>query len=333
MDDRRINTQRVIVGALTLSLVLVLLGIQVSTAPPALAASVSVSPGAGEPGSSATVSGTAFVPLVAVDLCWNGQGCSSLGSAIPDVSGGFSAGIGIPSGVAAGTYAIGACQALTGCAEASFEVLSRPDDSSTLPSTTSTSAPATTTSTAPTTTVSSTTTTRGPTTTLAGPTTTRPVPTTTVGNTPTTTSPGQAPPSTAGIVGPPGSSTTTSTPGVEAIAAGQPLADATSTPFALDIDALIAELFAPEPPIDLTPPEAEVSAAGLGVPLAATAVDDAEEEEDDDAGSSFLAAEESTGFFGFEIPRFGIWIIWLVVILGSTALVLTADEWRRRRAR
>ncbi len=331
MDERNINIQRVLVGALTLSLVLVLLGIQVSTAPPAMAASVSVAPAAGEPGSSATVSGNAFVPLVAVDLCWNGQGCSTLGSAIPDVDGGFSAGIGIPSGIAAGTYVIGACQAVTGCAEASFEVLSRPDDSSTLPSTTSsTNAPSTST-----TTLTSPTTTRRPTTTLAGPTTTKPVPTTTVGTTPTTTASGQAPPSSAGIVGVPGSSTTTSTPGpgVEALAADQPLANSAPTPFALDIDALIAELFAPEPPIDLTDPDAEVSATGLGVPLALSAVADAEEEDDDDGGSSFLAAGESNGVFGLEIPTFGIWVIWLVVILGSTALVLMADEWRRRRAR
>ncbi len=325
VDEHGINTKRMIVGALTLALVMVLLGVQVSTAPPALAASVAVSPAAGEPGSSATVSGSAFLPLVAVDLCWGGQGCNSLGSATPDVGGEFSASITIPSGIAAGGYPIGACQGVTGCVETSFEVLSRPDDSSTLPSTSST----TTTSTTVPPTAPSTTTTLGSTTTLAGPTTTRPVPTT-VASTPTTTSPGQAPPSPAVIVGPPGSTTSTTTPGVEAIAA-EPLADAAATPFALDIEALMAELFAPEPPVDLSDPDAVSSAAGLGIPLAATAVDDAAEEEEDEGGSSTVAAAESGGFFGFQIPKFGIWIIWLVVILGSTALVLTADEWRRRR--
>ncbi len=322
--------RRVLVAALTLVVVLFMLAMQVTTAPAAYAASVGVSPGAGDAGSSATVAGTAFVPLVTVSLCWDGQECSDLGSVTPDVGGDFSVVVTIPSAAAAGPHSISACQAVTGCVSAGFEVLSLPDDSSTVPSTTTTVGPTTTSSQQTTTT-----TTRSPTTTR-GSTTTLPGATTTV----TSPAPGGPPQTTATteVIAAPAQVTTTTTTtttggGVTSstgIAPEEPLVEAAAAPFALDIDGLIGQLFAPDPPSD----GAEVGGGGptaAGAPLAAGAPGDVAVEEDDGDGGSRLALEEAGT--GFQLPKLGIWVVWLLVVLSSTAVVLGADEWRRRRSR
>ncbi len=314
MDTHGISSKRIVVAASTLALVLALVGIQVYSAPVALAAAVSVSPPAGAPDTRATVSGSAFTPLVPVDLCWDGEGCSGLGSTIPDGTGEFSVAITIPSAAAPGGHSIAACQIVTGCVTTGFVVLEGPDDSSTVPTTGPT-----------------TTTTRATTTTK--PTTTTTAPTTTSSSTTTTTLPPAGPPTTS----PPQTPGTTGATGTSVVAAaaqqptttsttdpGEPLVEAAAAAPTLDIEALIAGLFAPEPPVE---DEVLGLETGPAWSMAAAPAEVEEGEEDDDGPSLALEAPGP----GFTLPQFGIWIVWLLAIIASTALVLAGDEMRRRR--
>lgn len=325
VEERAFGMRRVTAGALTLALVVTLLLIQVTTAPPAAAAAISVAPGSGQPGTGARVEGSAFLLLVNVDLCWDGSNCSDLGSVSPDALGNFSVGVSIPGAAATGTHTINACQVGLGCTSTTFEVLSTPETSTTIPETTTTSAPTTsttqptTTSTAP----ATTTTPPGPTTTRPGPTTTTTRPTTTTTSPPptvtTTTLPGQ---------GGSSSSTSTTDGAVFPTETTLPLPEASAAPFSLDVKTLVAQLFAadPEAPVDA---EAAPGAVGVGSPLAPVAEAEGEEEEE---GSEFALGDLAPASSGFQ-PRFGIWLIWLVVVLGSAGLALTVDEMRRKRDR
>ncbi|MDP9145781.1 MAG: hypothetical protein M3N43_14015 [Actinomycetota bacterium] len=310
--------RRVTAGTLTLILVVTLLLIQVTTAPPAAAASISVSPGSGQPGIGARVDGSAFLLLVNVDLCWDSENCSDLGSVNPDALGNFNVGITIPGIAATGTHTINACQEGLGCTSTSFQVMSSPATSTTIPATTTTSAP-TTTTTLPTTTSTAPVTTTTP----PGPTTTRPGPTTTTTSPPptvtTTTVPGQG-----------GSSGSTSTTDgfVFTTETTLPLPEASAAPFSLDIKALVARLFAPDPEAPIEGAAAPESVVAFGSPLTPVTEpgDEAEEE------SGLALGDPSAGSSGFQ-PRFGIWLIWLVVVLGMAGLALTVDEMRRKRDR
>lgn len=313
MDTHGISSKRVVVAASTLALVLALVGVQVYSAPVALAAAISVSPPAGAPAAPVTVSGSAFAADETVSLCWDGEGCSDLGTTVPDSSGVFSIATAIPSGAAPGGHSIFACQTGTGCVGTGFVVLQDTEDSTTVPST------------APTTTTTRPTTTR-PTTT-----TTTPTSTSSTGSTTTTTPPATTPPTTNPPQGP-GSTGVTATsvlaapsrqPTTSTTVPGEPLAEAAGATPILDIDALIAGLFAPEPPV-----EDEVLGLETGPAWLMAAPPTAVEEGEDDDGPS-LALEDPGP--GFSLPRFGIWIAWLLAIIASTALVLAGDEIRRRR--
>ncbi|HEY7469863.1 MAG TPA: hypothetical protein VIC07_10100 [Acidimicrobiia bacterium] len=317
MEERSQSPGRVLVGMLTAALVMALLLTQVTLALPAFAAAISVSPSAGAPGSGAVVAGSAFTPSASVEICWSGSNCANLGSAVTDETGTFAIGVSIPA-VPAGTYVISACQTEVGCAETVFEVLDPPNDSTTtIPdtTTTTTTSPATTTSAAGTSTTSrptTTSTTRPPsTTTIPRTTTTPPEPATTTIVTTTTTVPGAE------------SSSTTTEVLIVSTSTTLPLLEASAIPFSLDLEALIAKIFAPdeEAPDPATVEGEATGAASLAPP------GPAEEGEE---------AEASSGPNTAVLPRFpslGIWVGWTLGIIALTVIVLTMDELRRRRGR
>jgi hypothetical protein len=127
----------------------------------------------------------------------------------------------------------------------------------------------------------------------------------------------------------PGAPTTTTIPGATTSTANPPLAEAAVDAFALDIEGLIAQLFAPETPADSVGDEVTHAGPGIGAPLAAGPTEEAAGGEDD-RGSSRAGNSSATGV-GFQLPSFGIWVLWLGVILAGAALVLVGDEMRRRR--
>jgi hypothetical protein len=110
-----------------------------------------------------------------------------------------------------------------------------------------------------------------------------------------------------------------------------PLPEAVAAPFSLDVKTLVAQLFAPDPEVPVDAEAAPDGAVALGSPLAPIAAGEVEEGvEDDDSG--FALGDLSAATSGFQ-PRFGIWLIWLAVVLGSAGLAFTLDEMRRRRNR
>ncbi len=100
------------------------LALQLVTARPALAATLAASPSSGLPGSSTTLSGSAYDPLLPITLCWDGSGCSNLGIASAQGDGTFSQTVSVPAGALAGGHVINACQ--ISCVSTSFEVLDTP---------------------------------------------------------------------------------------------------------------------------------------------------------------------------------------------------------------
>jgi hypothetical protein len=101
--------------------------------------------------------------------------------------------------------------------------------------------------------------------------------------------------------------------------------EASAAPFALDIDALIDQLFAPAPEAG-TEPEATGPSPGLLGFLAPLPVTP-----EDQTGSGGSVSVANPLFP--RLPQLGIWAIWTLAIVGLTALVLTFDEVRRRRSR
>ena len=200
------------------------LALQLLVANSAVAASLSVSPTSGAPGTSAQVVGGGFPASQSVSLCWDATSCSNLGTVQSGVGSSFSVAITIPSDATVGRHQIYACRSQN-CASTVFDVLSV---------TTTTSSPTTTTSTASTTSTTLATTT---TSTVAGAATTTVAggPTTTVPGAPTTTVPGAVPTSTvagSATVTVPGGATTT-VPGAattSTVLGAQVFATTTTTP-------------------------------------------------------------------------------------------------------
>jgi hypothetical protein len=93
----------------------------------------------------------------------------------------------------------------------------------------------------------------------------------------------------------------------------------------LDIDALIDQLFAPDPEEggETATPDEVAGAPGLLAPLPSTPVEEA-----DSGGSANVAAPLFP-----RLPQLGIWAVWTLLIVGLAALVLTFDELRRRKSR
>ena len=177
------------------------LALQLLVANSAVAASLSVSPTSGVPGTSALVVGGGFPASQSVSLCWDAPNCSSLGTVQSGAGSSFSVAITIPSDATVGRHQIYACRSQN-CASTVFDVLSVTTTTSS--PTTTTSATSTTSTTLATTTTS--TVAGGATTTVPGgaPTTVPGAPTTTVpGAEPTSTLPGGA------TVTVPGGATTT----------------------------------------------------------------------------------------------------------------------------
>jgi hypothetical protein len=302
-------------------MVLTLLLLQVITASPAAAASISISPPTGQAGSSASISGSAFLPVLTVELCWAGDGCSNLGAATTDLQGGFSAGITIPGDATPGRYTISACQVGAGCAQTAFNVVG--DDTTT----TTTTVPTTTTST----TLGSTTTLRTTTTTLRQPTSDGPPP-----SSPTTTSPGPAtsqatipnfptttPEPTTTIPGSSSDGTTGTTDAAAILADGGQPPDQSSVPVTLDLKALTdgTTLYS-------IPESTEPIAESLGAPVGPGS--------EIEAGSPDLGFPDLGTDAGSPLDRFsgwGIWLGWLVLIIGSFPVVLAVDNARRRKTR
>src|SRR5687768_14880771 len=73
------------------------LGLQLVTAAPAVAASLSVSPASGMAGTTVQVVGSGFPASIPVALCWNGSGCSDLGTVLSGSGSTFSATVTVPS--------------------------------------------------------------------------------------------------------------------------------------------------------------------------------------------------------------------------------------------
>lgn len=303
-------------------MVLTLLALQVTTAAPAAAASISISPATGPAGSSASISGGAFLPLLTVELCWAADGCSNLGAATADAEGGFSAGITIPGDAAPGRYTISACQVGAGCAQTAFNVIGNETTTTTT----------TTTTTVPTTTTSSTlgsTTTLHTTTTLRQPTSDGPPP-----SSPTTTSPGPAtsqatiptfptttPEPTTTVPGNSSDGATGTTDGAAILTDGGQPPDQSSVPVTLDLKALTdgTTLYS-------IPESTEPIAESLGAPLGPGS--------EIEAGSPDLGFPDLGTDAGSPLDRFngwGIWLGWLVLIIGSFPVVLAVDNARRRK--
>jgi len=305
---------RVTSGAITL--VVMLLMIQITVASPAFAASISISPSSGLAGSSATISGTDFLPL-SVELCWDGENCSNLGTATP-VSGEINVGVTIPSGALPGRHTVNACQLAAGCTSTVYDVT----DSTTETSAPTTSPPTTTstTTTSTTTTMPSTTTTRpsSGTTSPTSPPTTAPVTTSSV-PTPQTTTADTTLDSSVTSTTTDNSTTTTDGSAVLAAAAGQPPA-AGSAPFSLDLSKL---RFGTDP--DAVTAEGEPAPEGTGgeVPLAAA--------EDGATVSQLRFGSDAAAAPGFAFPRIGIWLGWLVLVVGSFVVIVGFEEVQRRK--
>ena len=177
------------------------------------------------PGQSVALTGSGFLAVAPVSLCWDQEGCSNLGKAQPGTQGSFTASVTIPDEVTAGTYQIFACQQPAGdCASAGVRVASSTTTSTTSTSTTSTTTSTTTTSTT-TTTLASTTSTSA-----TGPTTssTTTAPATSGGSQPpTSTTPGAttAPSTTASTV----ASTTSSSEAADSTTSSTEVADSTTS--------------------------------------------------------------------------------------------------------
>jgi hypothetical protein len=305
-------------------MVLTLLALQVTTAAPAAAASISISPATGPAGSSASISGSAFLPLLTVELCWAADGCSNLGAATTNEQGELSAGITIPGGATPGRYTISACQVGAGCAQTAFTVVG--NDTTTTTTTTTTTVPTTTTSTTlgSTTTLRTTTTLRQPTSDApppSSPTTTSPGPATsqaTIPNFPTTT-----PEPTTTVPGSSSEGTTGTTDGAAILADGGQPPDQSSVPVTLDLKALTdgTTLYS-------IPESTEPIAESLGAPVGPGS--------EIEAGSPDLGFPDLGTDAGSPLDRFsgwGIWLGWLVLIIGSFPVVLAVDNARRRRTR
>ena len=100
------------------------LGLQLITAAPAAAASLTLSPSSGVAGTSVQVIGTGFPASFPVALCWDGSGCSDLGTFQSGSGSTFSASVTIPPDALAGGHQIMACrQGSQTCATALFSVL------------------------------------------------------------------------------------------------------------------------------------------------------------------------------------------------------------------
>ena len=297
-----------IAGSVTLVLTLLLL--QITTAQTAAAASISISPSSGLAGSSARVTGSAFLPLVSVDLCWGGSGCSNLGTAMTDIDGSFGVAITVPTDATPGRYTVSACQSGLGCTGTVFDVGS---DDSTTTSTSSTTIPDTTTLT-----LGSTTTLRT-TTSMSGPASgTPPTTSTTAASGPTTT-----PSTTSTTISV--STTTSDSTGVGAVAqvggGSTPPADgSTASTFVLGPLTGGTTLYSiPES----TTPE-DPATLGVDPLLAAAPADD---------GESGFSLDDILASGDSPIPfsGFGIWLGWLLLILVAFAGVMAIDEARRRR--
>ena len=310
MAKARHRPARVIAGSVTLVLTLLLL--QITTAPMAAAASISISPSSGLAGSSARVTGGDFLPLLAVDLCWGGSGCSNLGTTVADIEGNFGVAITVPTDATAGRYTVSACQSGLGCSETVFDVTS---DDTTTSSTSSTTIPGTTTLTlGSTTTLRTTTSMSGPasgtppsTTSTPGPTT---VPTTATTTTTSTTISD--------------STTTSDNTGEGAVAqvgeSTPPTDGSTASTFVLGTLTGGTTLYSiPDP----TTPE-DPAALGVDPLLAAAPAEDGE--------SSFSLDDVlASGDSPIAFSGFGIWLGWLLLIVVAFAGVMAIDEGRRRR--
>lgn len=139
-------------GGLILLMVLVI--VPSLTASSALLATLSVTPTSGLGGTSARVEGSGFSPLLGdVRLCWDSEGCSSLGRVrAGDIGllGNFTKAVTIPVDATAGGHLIYACQSdLQGCASTGFQVLATtttaPPTTTIPPTTTAPTIPVTTT--------------------------------------------------------------------------------------------------------------------------------------------------------------------------------------------
>ncbi|MGH8915235.1 MAG: hypothetical protein ACRDZM_12060 [Acidimicrobiia bacterium] len=106
------------------------------------------------------------------------------------------------------------------------------------------------------------------------------------------------------------------------------LPEALASRYALDVEALVAQLFAPVPetPVD---PEATTGStvAGSTGPLGAVPPTSVVEDEEGGDGIDFSLGE-APATDGFQ-PKFGIWLVWLLGIVGSAGLALVVDEKRR----
>jgi hypothetical protein len=117
------------------------LGLQLVTAAPALAASLSVSPASGVAGTTVRVDGSGFPASLLVALCWDGSGCSSLGTVLSGSGSTFSATVTIPSGAVVGGHQITACRlGSLICASVGFTVVPNATTTSTTTTVTTTTA-------------------------------------------------------------------------------------------------------------------------------------------------------------------------------------------------
>lgn len=277
---------------------------QVLVAPVALAASLSVRPRIAFPDSAVTVSGSGFEEEEKVGLCWDQQGCSSLGTATTGDEGDFRVSVRIPGGASSGLHTIYACQDEAPCAQGTVLILGGGDATTTVPPTTTTQA-STTSTLGPTTTIA-------PTTTLPPSTTTQPPSTTTTAVPPTTSPPSTVPDRTTTIAEATGSTSTTST--------SEPTAGTTTT--TVDDD-LLASLGEGGPEVlsrSITP-----DSTGAERP------DDEPTEEDSGDDDVPVALGDSDG--GLLRGPAGMTAAWLGVMLLAVIVVLTVDGLRRRRSR
>jgi len=107
MRERARQMGRVTTG--TIAMTIMLLVLQITTALPAIAVSISLQAASAVAGSSLLLQGSGFLPDEPVSICWINQGCSNLGKADPDALGEFSVTIHIGA-VAPGAYSVNACQ-------------------------------------------------------------------------------------------------------------------------------------------------------------------------------------------------------------------------------
>jgi len=296
--------------------------------PAEAAPGLNVAPQSGLPGRSVQVSGTGFLPLVSVNLCWGDTGCSNhpVGA-----TGRFDTKSVIPASTAPGSIQVSACQTIPleglTCASAPVQVLGEETPAS---STTTSSIASTTTSS-----IAPTTTTTLPPSTASGPTTSSPQPTT-----PESTAargPTAAPGPTSTSQPPATIATTTTSPGV---AVGSPTtsdstdqADGSDSP---DIAGL--EISGATPPDD-SAPEADEPATVSTSPNS-QGRHELSGEEDNGASVEAAAPEPETAFPG--PPGLSLrspvvfWTVWFLVVSTTVVVVATASsvfETRRRTHR